>query len=89
MTARVRTALLAVFASVGLVSVAWGAGGAVGGGASSNDSAAPAKSAAPASTWYVQDEQGQRPRHKCHRHDGAMPKPEQQGSGGGDTSYSY
>ena len=74
MTARMRTALLAVVASLGLVSLAYGMGGMVGGG-SSPASGGPSGGAGPAHPEFrlVDAQSGQSIPHKrpCrHRHDG-------------------
>ena len=87
MTARTRTALLAVLASLGLVAVAYGAGSMVGGGstaASGGTSNGGAAQSRPARMFDAADQQqpAQRPRHPCpHHQDGGAG-----GTSNGDTS---
>jgi hypothetical protein len=73
MTARTRIALLAVIGSIGLVSLAYGAGGMVGGG-SPDASGGPSDGAGAAGPMPAipQVDQGTKPRHRgpCHRGQG-------------------
>ena len=85
MTARMRTALLAVVASLGLVAVAYGAGNVVGGGSSDAADGAPAKAvrSAPPMSFGAADHAGPRRHNRCpHMNDGG-------GSGGSTGSSDY
>ena len=93
MTARMRTALLAVVASLGLVSLAYGMGGVVGGGSSSAAGGSPSGAGAGPSHFRLVDAtDGQSTPHKrpCrHRHDGGGGGSSDDSSTGGGTADSY
>ena len=94
MTARMRTALLAVVASLGLVSLAYGMGGMVGGGSSPAAGGSPGGAGAGPSHFRLVDaENGQRTPHKwpCrHRHDGGESAgPSDDGTTAAPTADSY